>query len=449
MFTSSLLLHIPGLNCLWWLLLAMLLPLLLGLLLGYWLWYQYKQRSEDLELERDKQHARLNDMEKNHAELKYKHDELQKDNNALRTSLNAAEADLAVLRTKLQRLQSTEKQEQTPVGRGVVGAGAFDFAALFSSDDLQVIEGIGPMIEAVLHKSGIKNWGMLAAKSPDEIKEVLHKAGSAYRLQNPKSWPEQAKLADQGKWKELVEYQKFLDTGREDKGDFETPAKIEVLAKRRQESAGGTSSRAVGGLTFAGVFSNDNLQIIEGIGPKIEALLKEAGINNWQQLAQASPETLSAKLEAAGSAYRVHNPETWPRQAQLAHEGKWEELVEYQQFLDAGRGDKGDFKTPSKMEKMAAQILGFSGAKPEDLKIVEGIGPKIEQLLKDAGIKNWSDLAATTVDEIKEILSGAGNNFRLANPESWPNQARLAAQGNWKALKDYQDFLQGGKTPGE
>ncbi|PHN08692.1 hypothetical protein CRP01_00025 [Flavilitoribacter nigricans DSM 23189 = NBRC 102662] len=90
--------------------------------------------------------------------------------------------------------------------------------------------------------------------------------------------------------------------------------------------------------------------------------------------------------------------------------------------------------------------MGYS-TNPNDLKIVEGIGPKIEGLLHGAGIQTWSDLAATSVDRLREILAEAGERYRLADPTSWPKQAELAASGNWDELKEYQDFLSGGKDP--
>jgi len=433
MLYTTLILHIPGLSCLWWLFLG-IIPLLMGLLLGYWLWHQYKERADALEVERDRYHAQFTDMEKKYASLKYSFDELEKDNKALRASLHAAEADVAVLKAKLQRPTEPE------------ASGAFDFAALFPETNLEIVEGIGPKVEKVLKDAGIGTWGLLASKTPADLKEVLEKAGSAFRMQNPKTWPEQAALARDGKWADLVKYQKFLDTGREDKGDFETPAKIEVLAARLADAVQGT--RDLGAPNLTGIFTPDNLQVIEGVGPKLEEVLKAAGFTDWPALADASPEQLSEALLAADPKYRIHDPKTWPEQAALARDGKWAKLIEYQKFLDTGRENKGDFETDAKVEKLAAKLLGFSGAKADNLKIVEGIGPKIEQLLKDAGIENWTLLANTSAGELKEILMKAGDRYRLAKPDTWPKQARLAAAGHWKELKEFQDFLQGGNDPG-
>jgi len=95
----------------------------------------------------------------------------------------------------------------------------------------------------------------------------------------------------------------------------------------------------------------------------------------------------------------------------------------------------------------AAQEVRAAGGdgKRDDLKVVEGIGPKIERLLNDAGIRTFAELARTSVERLREILREAGPRFRLADPTTWPRQAGMAAEERWDELKDYQDALQGGR----
>ncbi|NRA50475.1 MAG: 50S ribosomal protein L27 [Phaeodactylibacter sp.] len=81
----------------------------------------------------------------------------------------------------------------------------------------------------------------------------------------------------------------------------------------------------------------DDLKVIEGVGPKIATILEEGGITTWEELANAPTEKVKELLEAAGPRYRVHDPATWSKQAQLAHEGQWEELEALQDRLDGGR----------------------------------------------------------------------------------------------------------------
>jgi predicted flap endonuclease-1-like 5' DNA nuclease len=195
---------------------------------------------------------------------------------------------------------------------------------------------------------------------------------------------------------------------------------------------------------YAGLFTDDNLQIVEGIGPKIEGLLKDGGVGTWSALAAAAHDRLREILDGAGPRYRIHDPTSWPHQAKLAAAGDWEKLIQYQKFTDAGRETTGDFETDSKFEKLASKALGFS-TNPEDLKVVEGIGPKIEGLLKADGINTWSELATASVERIQKVLDAAGDRYRLADPATWPQQAKMAAKGNWSALRAYQDRLQGGR----
>ena len=81
----------------------------------------------------------------------------------------------------------------------------------------------------------------------------------------------------------------------------------------------------------------DDLTKIEGIGPKIQSLCNEIGIYTFQQLAKASLSDLRQMLDAEGKHFAVHDPASWPAQAQMAFEGKWEELEKWQDELKGGK----------------------------------------------------------------------------------------------------------------
>ena len=83
---------------------------------------------------------------------------------------------------------------------------------------------------------------------------------------------------------------------------------------------------------------------------------------------------------------------------------------------------------------------------PQDLTKIEGIGPKIAEVLNNAGIKNYAQLAGTDKERIKELLSAAGGKFANHDPSTWADQAQLAAEGKWDQLKKWQDVLDGGKV---
>jgi predicted flap endonuclease-1-like 5' DNA nuclease len=85
-------------------------------------------------------------------------------------------------------------------------------------------------------------------------------------------------------------------------------------------------------------------------------------------------------------------------------------------------------------------------AKPDDLTKIEGIGPKIASLLKADGIETFEKLSKSTEKTLKAILDKAGSRFQMHNPSTWAAQAKIAAKGDWKALKKWQDELNGGKV---
>lgn len=88
---------------------------------------------------------------------------------------------------------------------------------------------------------------------------------------------------------------------------------------------------------------------------------------------------------------------------------------------------------------------GVAKSMQDDLKKVEGIGPKIEKLLQRAGIMTWSDLAKASPSRLKGILNDAGKRYQVHDPATWPEQAAYARDGKWNKLKEYQEFLNKGR----
>ncbi len=101
----------------------------------------------------------------------------------------------------------------------------------------------------------------------------------------------------------------------------------------------------------------------------------------------------------------------------------------------------------AKAEKPATKAKATKKAsKGDDLKKIEGIGPKIAGLLTEGGFETFAKLAAADLADIKTILDAAGSRYRMHDPTTWPAQAKLAAAGDWDALKKWQDELDGGKA---
>ena len=80
------------------------------------------------------------------------------------------------------------------------------------------------------------------------------------------------------------------------------------------------------------------------------------------------------------------------------------------------------------------------------MQIIEGIGPKIAELLNADGIFTFKDLANAEVDRLKGILDAAGSRYRMHDPTTWPQQSALAADGKMDELKELQANLKGGKA---
>ncbi len=107
--------------------------------------------------------------------------------------------------------------------------------------------------------------------------------------------------------------------------------------------------------------------------------------------------------------------------------------------IAAKRNDLDDCRKSGKTATVA-----YTG-KADDLKKVEGIGPKIEELLNAAGISTFAQLAGSNTAQLKAILEAAGPRFQMHDTGTWPQQAILARDGKWEALKVLQDELNKGR----
>jgi len=116
-------------------------------------------------------------------------------------------------------------------------------------------------------------------------------------------------------------------------------------SKSKSDSSLGFASKTSGTVfdadlaksVFGKRIKQDDLTVVEGIGPKIQQLFHNHGIKTWKQLSEASVETCQKVLDSGGERFRIHTPRTWPEQARLAYEGKWQELYDWQEELDGGK----------------------------------------------------------------------------------------------------------------
>jgi len=320
---------------------------------------------------------------------------------------------------------------------------------------LEDLDGIGVVAQTKLKALGLGSMTALAAA--DEAALTNHFAGTDY---NWRYWWMQAKYATSGDWAKYYSFQASKGEGVKQEltptpieAEEVAPAPIKAVPTQPKEvrstPAGITRTiRTVKPVepdskdAYALYFTTATLQVIEGVGPKIEKILNNGGYTSLADVADASYDDLKKLLSNAGPRFRIHDPKSWSRQAQLASQNKWNDLIDYQKFLNKTTAGEAAF---SKVEKLMNRQQGYTKTEATDLKIIEGIGPKIEALLKAGGIYNWMDLSNASIDKLKLILQNAGSRYRLADPTTWSTQAGMAVRKEWTKLKEYQDLLQGGK----
>ena len=113
--------------------------------------------------------------------------------------------------------------------------------------------------------------------------------------------------------------------------------------------------------------------------------------------------------------------------------------------VDAVKGRAATSYLSSTTAALAASAVdGYVPYRQDELEAIEGIGPKIADLLRGNGIGNFRRLADTPLADLTRILAAAGPHFRLARPETWSEQAALAAGSNWPAFEKLKKELVAG-----
>ncbi len=140
-----------------------------------------------------------------------------------------------------------------------------------------------------------------------------------------------------------------------------------------------------------------------------------------------------------------------------------DKIAKLQAELDACKSSKAslesDLKTSLASSSLAATtsatLIPFDAAaakaafgkkiKENDLTVVEGIGPKIQELFHNHDVKTWKALSECSLEKCQDVLTSGGQRFKMHKPGTWPKQAKLAYEGKWAELLKWQDELDGGK----
>ena len=173
--------------------------------------------------------------------------------------------------------------------------------------------------------------------------------------------------------------------------------------------------------------------------PQVKALVPKAGAEATQpkpvletrtpQVAVAAPEVEAPAPEAGEEAAQPEpEVETEAPQAQIA--------------VPRAEMPAPDVEaTPTTVEAPSPEA---TPPQPDDLKVIEGIGPKISGILQAAGVATFTQLAALDPQHVREMLA-EGGLLAPANPDTWPKQAALPAEGKWEDLRALQSTLRGGR----
>jgi len=111
----------------------------------------------------------------------------------------------------------------------------------------------------------------------------------------------------------------------------------------------------------------------------------------------------------------------------------------------ANTGIISSFAAATAFDANAAKAIFGKKIKENDLTIVEGIGPKIQELFHNYDIKTWKALSECSIEKCQNVLDSGGERFRIHKPRTWPEQAKMAYEGRWEDLLKWQDELDGGK----
>jgi hypothetical protein len=78
-----------------------------------------------------------------------------------------------------------------------------------------LVEGIGPKIESLFHKAGLKTWLAVSKSKASTLKEILVNGGERFQMHDPTTWPKQCQMMVDNQWDELKKYQSKLNGGKE------------------------------------------------------------------------------------------------------------------------------------------------------------------------------------------------------------------------------------------
>jgi predicted flap endonuclease-1-like 5' DNA nuclease len=290
---------------------------LLGLWLGWILWNRYKQELEKLRLDNQSLKITSDTLMADLTALKTKFSALETDNSNLSTQVVSLNRNNTNLRDRVSQLEaelletnSRNRQVETELGL------TYNPDTLAADDvPLEVVEQDFSETPAETDVS----TPVTVIMPPEEGMSIVISAGTTpigeVIIQDTSSQSEVS-----------IEFQDKTESA-------------EIHNEGQGERSTTTVSLSEPEIMVMGAAAGiqDDLTIVEGIGPKIQMLLNQYGVHTYRQLADTPVERLREILSNAGPQLAMHDPGTWPSQANLAANDQWDALKSIQGFLKGGK----------------------------------------------------------------------------------------------------------------
>jgi predicted flap endonuclease-1-like 5' DNA nuclease len=311
---------------------------------------------------------------------------------------------------------ASEESADEAAGQSAVDSGDATVAAAPSTvDDLERIEGVGPKMAAALRAAGISSYEQLASAELNHIEEAIEDAGLRF-APSRLTWSQQARLLADGDEQGFRELTGRLVAGRDVGGK---PARVAAT-----EPAPVDIDEVEAAL--AEPEAADRVPVAAGEGALATGAAPTAVVEAPQPAPDEPAPDEPATEEVAHGEPAAESATEEPAVEELAQEAPATEEVAREE---------------------PATGPGTAEVVPDNLRRIEGIGPKMAGALNAAGITTYEQLAASDETALRAAISAAGLRF-APSLVTWARQARLLADGDEAGFADLTRRLVAGRDVG-
>ena len=336
--------------------------------------------------------------------------------------------------------------------------------AKVTTDHQTQLQGFAGSHEKAVADSGAAHAAALSALAADHERQVVSLRADHDRLTQEVHGERDRTLSGlRGDHeKALADLRRRSDTAEAELTKARTEAdghKTELVKVRTELEAKHAEVQSLAAdLSSAQLRAVDDLEVIEGIGPAMAKALNADGIRTFVAVRDSTETTLRAAVQKAGLKFAPSIP-TWSKQAAYLVSGDDEGFKAYTDYLVAGvdpaglttaAGNDGHYGSAAVESVAATENLGsdeaFEGTEvaADDLLRIEGVGPKISELLMGGGVRTFRRLAAMPEDSVRSIVHAGGISF-VPSIGSWAAQAALLRDGDEAGFQALVDKLVAGR----